>query len=121
MINNVLEYKGYRTKIEFDTDTQLLHGKIEGIGDLINFESDSASEIIKEFYNAVDDYLEFCREIGKEPDKEYKGVFNVRIPPELHRDLVICALKKGNSLNAVVTEAIREYLAGNVCYNYITN
>ena len=40
MKNNVLEYKrGIMRKIEFDTETYTLRGKIEGINDLVNFES----------------------------------------------------------------------------------
>ena len=110
-MNNILEYKGYHTRIEFDVDALALRGKIEGIGDLVNFESDSVEGIEKEFHSAVDDYLEFCREVGKEPDKEYKGMFNVRISPELHRNLAIRAFKDGNTLNATVEKAIEEYLA----------
>lgn len=65
MKSNILEYKGYHTKIEFDTETYTLRGKIEGINDLVNFESSDGSRIEKEFHDAVDDYLEFCKEVGK--------------------------------------------------------
>ena len=47
-----------------------------------------------------------CREFGKEPEKEYKGQFNVRIPSELHRKAVIYAREKNVSLNEFVTTAI---------------
>ena len=110
MKNNILEYKGYHTKVEFDTETYTLRGKIEGINDLVNFESKDASKIEQEFHDAVDDYLEFCEEIGKTPDKEYKGTFNVRITPELHKKLALKAYENGESLNATVEKAIREYL-----------
>ena len=66
--------------------------------------------IKKEFEKAVDDYLEFCKEVGKEPDKEYKGTFNVRIQPELHKRLALVALMNGETLNASVEKAIREYV-----------
>ena len=82
---NYFEYKGYHTRIEFDYDDQVLFGKIEGIKDLVSFEADNATEIEKSFHEAVDDYLEFCTELGVEPNKEFKGSFNVRITPELHR------------------------------------
>lgn len=108
-MNNIFEYKGYHTKIEFDSKDLTLRGKIEGINDLVNFESDSLPNIEKEFHMAVDEYLEFCKEVGKEPDKEYKGTFNVRISPELHKKLALISLKNGDSLNASVEKAIREY------------
>lgn len=109
--NNVLEYKGYHAKIEFDSDDFVLRGKIEGINDLVNFECESAKDLKKEFHEAVDDYLEFCREIGKEPAKEYKGTFNVRISPELHKKLAVLAMKRGDTLNATVEKAIQEYVS----------
>lgn len=110
MGNNILEYKGYHTKIEFDIETHTLRGKIEGIGDLVNFSSQSLDDIEKEFHSAVDDYLEFCKELGKEPDKEYKGTFNIRIAPKLHKKLALEAYKQDESLNAMVEKAIEEYL-----------
>ena len=85
MKNNMIEYKGYHSTVEFDAETYTLRGKIEGINDLVTFESRDVSSIELEFHNAVDDYLEFCKEVGKEPDKEYKGSFNIRITPELHK------------------------------------
>lgn len=70
----VLEYKGYHTKIEYDSESKTLHGKIEGINDLVDFDSENAREIENEFHAAVDDYLEFCAELGKTPEKEDKGL-----------------------------------------------
>ena len=110
MANNVLAYKGYHARIDFDIDTMTLRGKIEGIGDLVNFESDSVENVEKEFHSAVDDYLEFCRDVGKDPDKEYEGIFNVRISPNLHRELALRALETGETLNTAVEKAIEGYL-----------
>ena len=59
-MKNLLEYKGYHTKIEFDCEDLVLRGKIEGIKDLVNFESTDISTVEEEFHAAVDDYLEFC-------------------------------------------------------------
>ena len=109
-MNKVMEYKGYHARIEFDVEDCTLHGKIEGINDLVTFESRNPLSIKKEFEKAVDDYLEFCKEVGKEPDKEYKGTFNVRIQPELHKRLALVALMNGETLNASVEKAIREYV-----------
>lgn len=111
MKNNILEYKGYHTRIEFDTEEFVLRGKIEGINDLVNFECEDIKDLETEFHEAVDDYLEFCKEVGKEPDKEYKGSFNVRISPDLHKKLAIIAVKNGDTLNASVEKAILEYVS----------
>lgn len=108
-MKNILEYKGYYTKVEFSLEDKVLYGKIEGINDLVNFESNSAEDIENEFHDAVDDYLEFCKEVGKEPDKVYKGSFNVRISPALHKEISLLALKNGESLNQTVEKALKEY------------
>ncbi len=55
------------------------------IDDLVTFESDNAKELESNFRNTVDEYLETCEALGREPQKVYKGVFNLRIEPELHR------------------------------------
>ena len=42
-------------------------GRLLGINDLVNFESANAEGLEEEFHKAVDDYLAFCSEIGKQP------------------------------------------------------
>lgn len=106
----VLEYKGYHSKIFFDADDMILYGKIEGIRDLVTFESTDAKNIEQEFQNAVDDYLEFCQENNKLPDKEYSGSFNVRIDKNLHRQIAMMAYFDDCSLNSKIEEAIRLFV-----------
>lgn len=64
-----IEYRGYQTYIHYSAADKVLYGKIEGIKDLVNFESHSVTKIEKEFHKAVDDYIEFCREVGKNIDE----------------------------------------------------
>lgn len=115
-MKNILQYKGYFAKIEYSAEDHLLYGKIEGIRDLVNFESESAQEIEQEFRNAVDDYLALCEELGQEPDKTYSGTFNVRISPALHRAIAIRAMKSGDSLNSTVEKAIDTFLRDDTKY-----
>lgn len=100
----------------------VLRGKIEGINDLVDFECEDIKGIEKEFRAAVDDYLEFCKEVGKNPEKEYKGTFNVRIDPELHKKLANEASKSGDSLNSCVEKAIEMFVSnGNEMGEYLRN
>lgn len=108
-MKNVLEYKGYLTRIEYSVEDRVLCGKIEGIKDLVNFESDSIDKIEDEFHCAVDDYLEMCEALGESPDKAYSGTFNVRINPILHRKIAMKAFKQGETLNSTVEKAIEAY------------
>ncbi len=109
-MSDILEYKGYYSKIAYSAEDNILFGKIEGINDLVTFESESSEKIREEFYNAVDDYLEFCKSINQAPDKTYSGSFNIRISPSLHKQLAIDALKNQTTLNRTVETAIVEYL-----------
>ena len=110
-MKNILQYKGYFAKVEYSVEDRLLYGKIEGIKDLVNFESDSVENIEQEFKKAVDDYLDLCKELGQEPDKTYSGTFNVRISPALHRSLAMQAIESGESLNSTVEKAINSFLS----------
>lgn len=111
MNDNILKYKGYTTTIEFSVADKVLYGKIEGIDDLVSFYSEQADSIETEFHTAVDNYLALCEKIGKKPNKEYSGTFNVRIEPELHKQISLEASHNHRSLNAEVESAIEYYLA----------
>lgn len=62
------EYKGYRGEAEFDAQTRTYVGQISGIKDLVTFEAESKDSFENEFKDAVDDYLSFCKAVGKAPD-----------------------------------------------------
>jgi predicted HicB family RNase H-like nuclease len=109
-MNNTLEYKNYHSKIEFSANDRIFFGTIIGISDLVTFEGESVSEIEKAFHEAVDDYLDMCMRYGKEPDKAYKGSFNVRISPDLHKKIAIEAIRCNISLNQFVECAIKKYV-----------
>ena len=108
-MNDILEYKNYYATVHFNADDEVFHGKIIGINDLVNFEGTTVSQLKKAFHEAVDDYLETCKSLGKEPDKVYKGSFNIRIPSELHREAARHAALKNMSLNDYVRYAL-DYL-----------
>lgn len=82
---NTIDYKGYIGSIEYSPDDKCFFGKLEMIDDLVTFEADNAKELEANFQNAVDEYLETCKRLDREPQKVYKGVFNVRIEPELQK------------------------------------
>lgn len=111
MKDSMLEYKGYHTIVRYCAEDGVLRGIIEDINDYVDFQTTNTADVEKEFHCAVDDYLVFCAEVGKEPEKEYKGTFNIRIKPELHRKLALKALENGESLNSVVEKAISVYLS----------
>ena len=108
-MKDVMIYKDYIGSVHYSTEDEIFYGKIEGINDSISYEGSSVSELKSAFEEAVEDYLELCILNGKEPEKMYKGSFNVRINPELHKQAAQRALIEGKSLNQYVEEAIEQY------------
>ena len=109
-MNNTMEYKGYIGSIEFSEEDSLFYGKVQGIRALISYEGANAQELITDFHAAVDDYLILCNEENIEPEKAYKGSFNVRISPELHKKAVVYAYSQQTSLNKVMEDALTSYI-----------
>lgn len=101
-----MEYKGYRAAVDYSEEDNILYGTLLGINDLITFEAESISDLKIAFEEAVDDYLATCKELGKEPEKEYKGQFNVRITPTLHKKAALKASLQKVKLNKFVERAI---------------
>src|SRR5690606_1567358 len=104
----LMEYKGYYGSYQLSEEDSIFYGKVEFIRPLISYEGESAKKIVKAFHEAVDEYLYDCEERGKEPDRPFKGTFNVRVGEELHRKLVIAATKKKLSLNNYVKRLLEE-------------
>jgi len=107
-MSNSLQYKGYTGSVQFSEQDAVFHGRVAGIKSLISFEGDSVASITEDFHSAIDEYLEFCEQSGKQPEKPFKGSFNVRIGSELHRKAAITASTRGISLNTFVEDAIRQ-------------
>lgn len=105
-MSNLLAYKNYNGTVEYSKEDSCLYGKVIGIKSLLSYEGDSVKELEQDFKSVIDAYLEDCKNRNVEPEQPYKGTFNVRINPELHRNIAIYAIEHGKSLNAVVEEAI---------------
>lgn len=105
---NTLTYKDFIGTFNYIEDEDVLHGKIEGISDLVTFEGVSIPEIKKAFTDAVEDYISLCEEVGKEPLKSFKGTFNVRLTPSLHRMVSMEATKRNMNLNQFVQKALEQ-------------
>ena len=109
-MSDLLEYKGFFGTVEFSAVDRVLHGRVLGINGLISYEGDSIQSLKTDFEGAIDDYLEMCAEEGVEPQRAYKGKFNVRVSQELHKSLVLYSASHGQTLNSTVEEAIRRYV-----------
>lgn len=94
-----MSYKGYSARVEYDDEDGIFVGRIAGIRDGVGFHADSVAELREAFHDAVEDYLETCASIGKEPQKAFSGQMMFRVNPDLHRRAAIAAELAGKSLN----------------------
>ena len=107
-MKNVLEYKGYTGSVDFSAEDNLFFQKLTGIRDVVTFEGETVKELMKAFHDAVNDYLTMCKELGKDPDKEYKGSFNVRLKPRVHRLAAMKSAALKISLNQFVEKVVEK-------------
>lgn len=103
----MLKYKGYIGHVEFDDEVEILHGEVLDTKDVITFQGKSVDEIEAAFRDSIDDYIEFCEERGEKPDKPFSGKFIVRMPPDLHHQIYLKAVKSGKSLNKWVVDTLQ--------------
>lgn len=107
---SLLEYKGYYGTAETSVEDECLAGSVLHVRDKIVYFGETFPELRENFHKAVDDYLEFCNEVGKDPDKPFSGTFNVRLGKDLHREVAVKARAEDISINEYVVRACKDYV-----------
>ena len=105
-MTNFMTYKGYSACIEYDDDDGLFTGRLAGIRDGVGFHADTVETLREAFHEAVEDYIETCAKIGKEPRKAFSGRVMFRVDPEVHRKAALAAELSGKSLNQWAEEVL---------------
>jgi predicted HicB family RNase H-like nuclease len=108
---NKISYKGYIGTVITDFESGVLHGAIELINDVVTYEAETVPELKIQFEIAVEDYIQSCAELGKEPEKTFTGKTNVRISPELHKAVALAAVTRDRTLNAEIVAALQSWVA----------
>lgn len=103
-----MTYKGYSARVEFDAEDEVFTGRIAGIRDVVGFHAQSVPDLIEAFHEAVDDYLDTCVKVGKDPQKPYSGNMMLRVGPDVHSKAALAAELSGKSLNQWSEEALAE-------------
>ncbi len=96
---NSMTYEGFSARIEYDDEDGIFVGRIAGIDDVVGFHADTVEGLRSAFHEAVDDYVETCAKVGKEPERAFSGKIMLRVPPDLHRKAAKAAELAGKSLN----------------------
>ncbi len=104
----MMTYKGYWGEVTFDDEAKIFHGEVIGLKDVITFQGKNVDEIEQAFKDSINDYLEFCKERGEQPEKMYSGNVRVRMPKELHAHLALEAARQGVSLNDLINSKLHK-------------
>lgn len=104
----VLTYKGYQASATLEVDRIVIH--VLHVDDHLVAECTDSTKVAEVFHELIDEYLEDCKLVGKQPDKPYKGQFNVRISPDLHRSAAKAAASMEMALNEFVGRAIEAFV-----------
>lgn len=110
-MSNILDYRKYRARVEFDADDGLFFGRLAGIRDGVSFHADSVPALVEAFHEAVDDYIETCARLGKTPERPFSGKLMLRLDPVVHARSVEAAELAGKSLNQWTEDVLRRATA----------
>lgn len=110
-MNNIMKYNGYWAEVKYSDEDECFCGKIEGLkNSAISFEGTTVKELKKDFKDAIDDYLQTCKQTNTNPEKQCKGSLNVRLGVELHNNAKMKSVEKNISINELIKEAVSMYI-----------
>lgn len=98
-MNELMEYKGFKAKVEYSAEDEVFFGRLIGIEDIVTFEGITVSELKKAMRDAVEFHIEVCERIGQKVKKPYSGKLLFRLPSELHAKIAESAVRNGKSIN----------------------
>lgn len=104
----MMRYKGYIGQVFYDDKVKLFHGEVIGLKDIITFQGTNAQDLEKAFHDSINDYLEWCKELGQKPEKSFSGNLRIRMNPDLHAHLAYQAAQEGVSLNELINQKLRK-------------
>lgn len=112
-MKNEIEYKGYIASLYFDQDDNIFVGEVTNLTrDIIVFHADAAHDMMARFMEAVDDYIDSCKEFDRKPEEPrppFTGNLRVRLAPNLHRLSAMEAERNGISLNGFLQSLVENY------------
>jgi predicted HicB family RNase H-like nuclease len=104
----MMEYRGYLATVDYDDEAAIFHGEVVNTRAVITFQGRSVDDLRRELAESVEDYLAWCAERGKAPEKPHSGKLLVRATPELHRAVAAAAAQEQQSVNAWITRVLEE-------------
>jgi len=105
-MKNVMTYKGYIGRIEFDSRENIFIGRVLGIEDSITFHGTTVKELRADFEASIKHYISDCAATGRKPFRPASGKLMLRVSPETHAKVLTIAKASGKSLNQWAAEVL---------------
>lgn len=102
----MMTYKNYMARVVYDDDANIFHGEVINIRDVITFEGSSVNELQNSFKESIDDYLDFCKTRGEEPNSAMNGFLSLNIPVSNQNILINAAKKSGKDFEEWAIDAL---------------
>ena len=103
---NMMKYKGYLARIEYDEEDRIFVGHLAGIQDIVGFHGITVDELEAAFHESVDNYIAISEETGRPVQKSYSGKLMLRVPPDVHAAVAAAADVHGKSINQWASEVL---------------
>ena len=103
---NMMKYKNYIARIEFDEEDRIFVGRLAGIDDIVSFHGSTVNELETAFYESVDHYLEVSERTGRTAQKPYSGKLMLRINPDIHAAVATASQVQGKSINQWASDVL---------------
>ena len=104
---NIMKYKGYIARIEYDEEDRIFVGHLAGIKDIVGFHGTTVDELEGAFHESVDNYIAISEETGRTAQKPYSGKLMLRVPPDVHAAVATAAQAHGKSINQWASETLK--------------
>ena len=100
-----ITYRGWAGSVEFSEEDGVLHGKLLGTDDLISYEGETVADLVRDFHESVDEYIDFCLENSKPSQPQEVGP-EFRFKPEVYLRLVEASRNAGLPFQTFVEETL---------------
>ena len=103
---NLMEINGFKAVIKYDPEIEMFRGEFLELNGGADFYAKDIDNLKKGGALSLKRLLDACKKRNIEPKKEYSGKFNLRVPTNLHAEIVNAASAEGKSLNQWIVDAL---------------
>ena len=103
---NMMKYKSYIARIEYDEEDRIFVGHLAGIKDIVGFHGTTVTELEDAFHESVDNYIAISEETGRIAQKPYSGKLMLRVSSDIHAAVATAAQVHGKSINQWASEIL---------------